>query len=196
MLSDLRLQVIFNSGGGAGTPYTFSAHAGNSLLDEWVYYFVFDNATDGQVAGYVRLADLGNPVYQARTNDNATSQYVNTLTFGSTGGSQVVLGHYAYARAQYASGIDLADVLAAAADDATIAGDWLFCPLDDNTDLADDSGNSRDLTSTGTLTSETSPTLVAATLTLARFRWRNDDGSETTATWAAAEDVNITAPLG
>lgn len=31
----------------------------------------------------------------------------------------------------------------------------------------------------------------AATLTQARFRWRNDDGSETTATWAAAEDTPI-----
>jgi hypothetical protein len=26
------------------------------------------------------------------------------------------------------------------------------------------------------------------------FRWRNDDGSESAATWAAAQDVNITAP--
>ena len=34
------------------------------------------------------------------------------------------------------------------------------------------------------------------TLTQSRFRWRNDDGSETTATWAAAENTNITAPLG
>lgn len=28
------------------------------------------------------------------------------------------------------------------------------------------------------------------------FRWREDDGSETGATWAAAEDTNITAPAG
>ena len=37
---------------------------------------------------------------------------------------------------------------------------------------------------------------AAVTLTQARFRWRNDDGSETTATWAAAENTNITSPLG
>lgn len=37
---------------------------------------------------------------------------------------------------------------------------------------------------------------ASATLDQTRFRWRNDDGSETTATWAAAENTNITAPLG
>lgn len=30
------------------------------------------------------------------------------------------------------------------------------------------------------------------TLDQTHFRWRNDDGSETTATWAAAEDTNVT----
>ena len=37
-------------------------------------------------------------------------------------------------------------------------------------------------------------TTAAATPTLdqTHFRWRNDDGSETTATWAAAEDANVT----
>ena len=32
----------------------------------------------------------------------------------------------------------------------------------------------------------------AATLDQSHFRWRTDDGSETTATWAAAEDTNVT----
>ena len=36
----------------------------------------------------------------------------------------------------------------------------------------------------------------AATLDQIRFRWRNDDGDEDGATWAAAENANITAPLG
>lgn len=36
---------------------------------------------------------------------------------------------------------------------------------------------------------------VAATLTQSRSQWRNDDGSETTATWAAAENANITAAV-
>lgn len=37
-------------------------------------------------------------------------------------------------------------------------------------------------------------TFTTATYTLdqTKFRWRNDDGSETTATWAAAEDANVT----
>jgi len=33
---------------------------------------------------------------------------------------------------------------------------------------------------------------TATLLTQARFRWRNDDGSESAATWAAAEDTNVT----
>ena len=37
---------------------------------------------------------------------------------------------------------------------------------------------------------------TTSTLEQKRFRWRNDDGSESTATWAAAEDTNITEPLG
>jgi len=39
-------------------------------------------------------------------------------------------------------------------------------------------------------------TTAAATPTLdqSHFRFRNDDGSETTATWAAAEDANVTIP--
>ena len=38
--------------------------------------------------------------------------------------------------------------------------------------------------------------ITPPTLTQSRFRWRNDDGSETGATWAAAENTNISAPLG
>jgi hypothetical protein len=34
------------------------------------------------------------------------------------------------------------------------------------------------------------------TLDQSRFRWRNDDGSETSATWAAAENANITEDAG
>lgn len=33
---------------------------------------------------------------------------------------------------------------------------------------------------------------AGSTLDQTHFRWRNDDGSETTATWAAAEDTNVT----
>lgn len=34
-----------------------------------------------------------------------------------------------------------------------------------------------------------------ATLDQEGFRWRNDDGSETTATWAGSQDTDVTAPL-
>lgn len=36
----------------------------------------------------------------------------------------------------------------------------------------------------------------ALTLTQSRFRWRNDDGSESGATWDAAEDTNLTVTPG
>ena len=39
------------------------------------------------------------------------------------------------------------------------------------------------------------PAVSTATLTQEGFRWRNDDGSETTATWKAAQDANTTLAL-
>lgn len=159
-LADLSLQIIYNSGGGAGTPATFGAHAGDDFLDEWMYYFIAENSTDGQIAGYIRLADPTNPVFLSRTNDNAGSQYINTLTFGNnSSGNAVVLGWYAYARAVYATGLDETSAVTYAGSDTTESGDWGFWPIVDNADTGDDSGNSRDLTFNGTLTSEDSPTL-------------------------------------
>lgn len=157
-LSDLSLQVVFNSGGGAGTPYLFPAHAGDDFLDEWVYYFILENSTDGQIAGYIPLATM-TAVSQTRANDNAGSQYLNTLVFGNNGVGACVLGHYAYARARYDTGIVVTDAETWAADPATVAGDWGFWPCANNTDTGDDSGNGYDLTFSGTLTSEASPTL-------------------------------------
>lgn len=162
-LADVTLQVTFNSGGGAGSEQNFGAHNGDDYLDEWVYYFILDNSTSGQIAGYIRLADLTTVVSLTRANDNASSQYINTLTFGNASTSIVVLGHYAYARARFATGITVANVQTWAGMDTPDTGDWGFWPLDTNTDTADDSGNSRDLTFNGTLTTETSPTLGGAT---------------------------------
>lgn len=158
-LADLNLWVVFNSGGGAGTPQTFAGYAGDDFLDEWVYYFIVDNATDGQIAGYIPLSTM-TPVTITRANDNAGSQYVNTLTFGNnSSGNAVVAGWYAYARAVYATGMDATDALAYAESAVAEAGDWGFWPIVDNADTGDDSGNARDLTFNGTLTSEDSPTL-------------------------------------
>lgn len=155
--ADPLLYVVFNSGGGTGANQTFS---GANFLDEWVYYFFYENSANSQVAGYIKLSDLNTATTITRANDNAGSQYVNTLTFGNVSGSSaVVMGHYAYARARSSSSITASDILTWAASDATIAGDWGFWPLADNTDTGDDSGNSRTLTFGGTLTSETSPTL-------------------------------------
>lgn len=161
-LADLNLQVTYNSGGGVGTPATFSGHTGASFLDEWMYYFFYENAANDQVAGYIRLADLNTAVTLSRANDNAGSQYINTLTFGNTSGNNaVVLGHYAFARARD-SAASSSDVLTYANSGATIAGDWGFWALPDNATATDTSGNSRPLTFGGTLTTETSPVFGTA----------------------------------
>jgi len=160
-LADLNLQITFNSGGGVGAVQTFASHAGDDYLDEWVYYFTLDNATNGQIAGYILLSDLNNIADSiTRTNDNAGSQYCNTLIFGNTSAfGAVVLGHYAYARAVYGTGLTTADALTYAASAVTDSGDWGFWACPNNTDVTDSSGNGRDLTAGGTLTSEDSPNL-------------------------------------
>lgn len=152
--ADPLLQVIFNSGGGAGTPQTF---ASANFLDEWVYYFFYESGGN-QVAGYIRFSNLNTAVTITRANDNAGSQYVNTLTFGNaSGGGFCVGGTYAFARARYASGITIDDVKAWAASDAAAAGDWGFWPIVDNADTGDDSGNARNLTFSAGLDNGDSP---------------------------------------
>jgi hypothetical protein len=162
VLSDLNLQITFNSGGGGGAVQSFGSHFGDTFLNEWVYYFILDNSTSGQIAGYIRIADL-TVVSITRTNDNAGSQYINTLTFGNLDpiGSEVTLGHYAYARARFATGITITDVIRWARMTTPAVGDWGFWPLNHNTDACDSSGNSRSLTFNGTLDSALSPTLRA-----------------------------------
>lgn len=152
--ADPLLQVIFNSGGGTGSVQTF---ASANFLDEWVYYFFYESG-GSQVAGYIRFSDLNTAVTISRANDNAGSQYVNTLTFGNaSGGGFCAGGTYAFARARYASGITIANVKAWAAMDAADAGDWGFWPIVDNADVGDDSGNARDLTFSAGLDSGDSP---------------------------------------
>lgn len=68
----------------------------------------------------------------------------------------------------------------------------LYWSLDNNTDTGDDSGNSRTATFNGTLTTETGPTIVAATREQEGFRWGVDDGNEASHTFEAAQDTNIT----
>lgn len=86
-LADLNLQIIYNSGGGTGTPFLFTGHTGASFLDEWVYYFIYEDASNNLVGGYILLSDLATAVTNSYANDNAGSQYVNSLTFGCDAGS-------------------------------------------------------------------------------------------------------------
>lgn len=164
-LADLNLQIIFNSGGGAGTPATFAGHAGNTFLDEWVFYFIYE-AGGTQHAGYIRLAAPSTVVKLSRANDNAGSQYVNDLTFGNeSGGGAVAMGHYAYGRARYASGLTDADMIAWAAATAPLAGDWGAWALPNASTLTDGTGNGRTLTGSSGLSSETDPTLGGGSTT-------------------------------
>lgn len=162
-LADLDLTIVFNSGGGAGSTQSFGAHDGDDFLDQWVYYFILENATDGQIAGYILLSDLATAVTITRANDNAGSQYINTLTFGNDdGGGTGMAGWYAYGRAQAGTGITVADALAWAASDAPDT-DWGFWELPAASDVTDSSGNGRNLTIGGSFSDEDSPVLAAAT---------------------------------
>ena len=162
-LGDLNLQAIYNSGGGTGTPYLFTGMTGSSHLDQWVYYFFYEDSGNNLVAGYILYSDLNTAITNSYVNDNAGSQYVNTFTIGSdSGGAAVVAGDYAYARAIASASITASNVLTYAASDTAGGGDWGFWPLADNTDTGDDSGNGRTLTFTGTITSESSPTLAVS----------------------------------
>lgn len=148
------LNVVFNSGGGTGSVQTF---ASANFLDEWVYYFFYESGGTHH-AGYIRLSSPTTVVKISRTNDNAASQYINTLTFGNgPDNDAVTMGNYAFARAKNVAGLTDADIIAWAASNAPIAGDWGFWPLVDNSDTGDDSGNARTLTFNGTLSSESSP---------------------------------------
>lgn len=186
---DPLLQVIFNSGGGAGTPQTF---AGANFLDEWVAYFVYE-ASATQHVGYIRLSAPSTVVKISRANDNAGSQYVNTLTFGNhSGAGTAVLGRYAYARARYASGLTDADMIAWAASTAPLTGDWGFWALPNNTGNADSSGNGRDLTFTGTLTSESDPPLAGPPPSFTvqpRSQTINDGGTATLSATVTGADT-------
>lgn len=153
--ADPLLQVIFNSGGGTGAVQTFS---GANFLDEWVYYFLYENAANDQVAGYIRLSDLSTAFTISRANDNAGSQYINTINLGNASAhTAVAFGHYAYHRARD-SAASAADVLTYAASTATITGDWAFHALPDASTPTDTSGNTRPLTFGGTLSNESDPT--------------------------------------
>lgn len=153
-VADTQLEITFNSGGGTGAVQQFAGYNGDDFLDQWVYYFYYENSSNQQVAGYILLSDLNTAYTITRTNDNAGSQYINGLYFGGNLGI-----HFAYGRGRNSSSITSSDVLTWAASDTTASGDWGFWPLANNTDTGDDSGNSRDLTFNGTLSSETSPTL-------------------------------------
>lgn len=187
--ADPLLQVIFNSGGGTGATQTFS---GANLLDEWVAYAYYESGGTQNV-GYIRQSAPNTFVKISRANDNAGSQYVNTLTFGNHGGnSTAVLGHYAYPRARYASGLTDADIIAWAASTSPLTGDWGFWDLTDNTDTADSSGNGRSLTFNGTLTSESDPTLAGPPPTFTvqpKARTINDGGTAILTATATGADT-------
>ena len=158
LLTDPQLQTTYNSGGGAGTPAVFGSQP---ALDAWHYYVFLEDGTNQVAAWRVLGSDTWNSM--SRANDNAGSQFTNTLSFGNVSGvSAVVMGRYAYARARYGSGQTLADWLTYSKSTTTTAGDWGFWDLTDNTDTADSSGNSRTLTFSGSITSETDPTLDGA----------------------------------
>lgn len=180
-LDDPQLAMLWDSGGGSG----YTVFADQPPRDAWVYYCMMSDASTMTAA----WRELGSDTWHSETaaNSNAGSQYINTLTIGNMSTATCVMGNYAYARAVDATK-DLTEALAYSKSTTTASGDWGFWPLDDNSDTGDDSGNGRTLTFGGSLSSETSPTLDGYLLTQHGYRWRLDDGSESGATWAAAQN--------
>lgn len=154
--NDPQMQALWDSGGGSGTE-TF---VDQPPFDTWLYFYFTTDGSNMTAA----WRELGNDTWHSETaaNSNAGSQYLNQLYIGSSDTAEVLMGHYAYWRA-VAAVKTAAEALAYSKSDVTAAGDWGFWPLANNTDTGDDSGNGYDLTFSGTLTSETSPTLGAPT---------------------------------
>lgn len=69
-------------------------------------------------------------------------------------------------------------------------------PLADAASVASEtSGNANTWSVNGSFTTGASdPAIFGSALELEGYRWRNDDGSESAATWAAAQDASLTAP--
>ncbi|WP_196299595.1 hypothetical protein, partial [Streptococcus pneumoniae] len=90
--------------------------------DTWNYYVFLEDGTNQIGAWRVLGSDTWNSM--SRANDNAWSQFTNTLSFGNVSGvSATVMGRYAYARARYGGSQTLAQWLTYSKDVATVAGD-------------------------------------------------------------------------
>lgn len=152
--TDPQFQAIWESGGPAQTTFV-----SQPPFDTWVYAFITADASN-MTAGW---RELGSTTWHTETaaNTNAGSQYINGLYIGSASTTQVLFGYYAYARA-VAAVKTTSEALTYSQSAVTASGDWGFWPLDDNTDTVDDSGNGRDLTFGGSITTQTSPTLDGA----------------------------------
>lgn len=129
-------------------------------LNTWVYLEISSpNTTGGTVT--LRWVELdGSTVTSSTRTNNVESSVQGETIFLNGGGANGFTGglRAAYVRAYSTPSADDATFLTRAAQ-STGSGCYLWWPLADNTDTSDGSGNGRTCTFSGTLTTETSPTL-------------------------------------
>lgn len=149
--------------GDSQTGFTSGAFGTQPSLNGWIYAeFSSPNTTGGTVTARYSPAGSSTVYTVTRTNGVESSVqaqvvHINRFAVGNANGFTGGL-RAAYFRGYSGPTADDATFLAHKAA-TTGAGTLFFCPLADNTDTSDISGNGRTLTFNGTLTSATSPDL-------------------------------------
>lgn len=129
-------------------------------FDTWVFFILRSGPAAGTLTAEWSALGSGTWKTQTRTNNVEVSVQGEQFLLGRkvVGTAETAHGNYAYWHV-YDSEIGQGPSRALKDASTPQNSPWAFWPLADNTDTGDDSGNGRDLTFNGTITSETSPNL-------------------------------------
>lgn len=190
---------------GTGKSFTALGHTGGgSGATEWIT--VFERIWDGTESGTISVAGSTSDHYLAATSwQGAHASNASTLgTFANTASVSAVPAVTNGTADDYTllcAGTNNIDRSAGAPSGWTRLASIGGAEIDGKAFGA--SGSTGTVTPSWTGTGEFAAVLVSipaggpvATFEQEGYRWRNDDGSETTATWAAAQDSDLTAALG
>lgn len=156
---------LYMQNGGDGWSYTFDG-SNQPPFDTWCFFAISDTA--GTITARWRTLASGTWHTISGSNTSAGSQFVNAIMIGATAASpsatptpsQVAAGYYYMARL-IDGGLTETQINDYVMSSAPIGGEYAVWSLDDNSDSTDDTGNGRTITLTGTLTTETNPTLAS-----------------------------------
>lgn len=174
--------------GGAYDSEVFALSAGT-----WYHLAVTRAASGGGMSVYVDgVLKISNSNFNALTG----SPPKLTLGYDSFGGDwgNFELADWRTWQAELTSGEVAAELASTTPVKASPYAYWRLASA--AAAATDGSGNGRSLTVSGLADGASEPAIYSGptpTLEQEGFRWRNDDGSETTATWAAAQDTDLSA---